>query len=58
VSEAIRRLGAGPVSLAGTLGPVVTIFLGWRLLDDAIGAGQVGGAILVIVGVLGRARRA
>ncbi len=29
VSEAIRRLGAGPVSLIGTLGPVVTLFLGW-----------------------------
>lgn len=58
VSEAIRRLGAGPVSLTGTLGPVITIFLGWLMLGETIGAGQIGGAALVIVGVLVMARRA
>jgi drug/metabolite transporter (DMT)-like permease len=57
VSEAIRRLGAGPVSLTGTLGPVITIFLGWLMLDEAIGAAQIAGAALVIVGVLVMARR-
>ncbi|WP_332675638.1 DMT family transporter [Aromatoleum sp.] len=57
VSEAIRRLGAGPVSLTGTLGPVVTIFLGWLLLDESIGASQIAGAALVIGGVLVMARR-
>lgn len=57
VSEAIRRLGAGPVSLTGTLGPVVTIFLGWLLLDESIGGGQIAGAALVIGGVLVMARR-
>jgi drug/metabolite transporter (DMT)-like permease len=45
------------VSLTGTLGPVVTIFLGWLLLDEAIGAGQIAGAGLVIAGVLVMARR-
>ena len=57
VSEAIRRLGAGPVSLMGTLGPVVTIFLGWLLLDEALGVAQHAGAALVIAGVLVMARR-
>lgn len=57
VSEAIRRLGAGPVSLLGTLGPVVTIFLGWLLLDEALGVSQLAGAALVIAGVLVMARR-
>ncbi|WP_244860788.1 EamA family transporter [Aromatoleum petrolei] len=57
VSEAIRRLGAGPVSLMGTLGPVVTILLGWLLLDEALGVSQLAGAALVIVGVLVMARR-
>lgn len=57
VSEAIRRLGAGPVSLTGTLGPVITIFLGWLMLDEALGLGQIGGAALVIAGVLVMARR-
>lgn len=57
VSEAIRRLGAGPVSLMGTLGPVVTIFLGWLLLDEVLGVSQLAGAALVIAGVLVMARR-
>lgn len=57
VSEAIRRLGAGPVSLTGTLGPVITIFLGWLMLDEVIGVSQIAGAALVIVGVLVMARR-
>lgn len=56
LSEAIRRIGAGPVALIGTLGPVVTLFLGWLLLAEPIGAFQVGGAALVIAGVLVMAR--
>ncbi|MDR1661547.1 MAG: DMT family transporter [Azoarcus sp.] len=51
VSEAIRRIGAGPVSLTSTLGPVVTIVLGWIILDEAFGWNQVAGAALVIGGV-------
>lgn len=57
LSEAIRRVGAGPVALTGTLGPVVTLFLGWGLLDEAIGLVQLAGAALVIVGVAVMARR-
>ena len=57
VSEAIRRIGAGPVALAGTSGPVITMFLGWMLLEESIGAVQLLGAALVIVGVLVMSRR-
>jgi drug/metabolite transporter (DMT)-like permease len=57
LSEAIRRIGAGPVALTGALGPVVTLFLGWLLLDETIGAVQLVGAALVIGGVLVMARR-
>lgn len=57
VSEAIRRLGAGPVSLTGTLGPAVTILLGWLLLDEAIGPAQLAGTAMVIGGVLVMARQ-
>jgi drug/metabolite transporter (DMT)-like permease len=57
LSEAIRRLGAGPVSLTGTLGPVMTLGLGWLFLDEALGAAQLGGAALVIIGVLVISRR-
>lgn len=56
-SEAIRRVGAGPVSLIGTLGPVITIALGAVLLGDPIGAEQIAGAVLVVGGVALVARR-
>ncbi|NTV10097.1 MAG: DMT family transporter [Zoogloea sp.] len=51
VTEAIRRLGAGPVSLIGTLGPVITILLGWLILDESLGLFQLFGAALVVAGV-------
>jgi drug/metabolite transporter (DMT)-like permease len=57
VAEAIRRLGAGPVALTGSLGPVVTLLLAWLLLDEAIGIVQLAGAALVIAGVTVMARR-
>ncbi len=56
VSEAIRRLGAGPVSLTGTLGPVITLFLGFLILDEHIGLAQLAGTTMVIGGVLVMAR--
>jgi drug/metabolite transporter (DMT)-like permease len=57
VSEAIRRLGAGPVSLTGTLGPVATIALAWLILDEAFGPAQAIGTALVVGGVLVMAPR-
>ncbi len=57
VSEAIRRLGAGQVSLTGTLGPAITIGLGWLLLDEAIGPAQLAGAAMVIAGVVVMSRQ-
>jgi len=57
VSEAIRRLGAGPVALTGSLGPIVTLLLAWLLLDEGLGAAQMAGAALVIAGVTVMARR-
>ena len=52
VSEAMRRLGAGPVSLIGTLGPVITLFLGWLILTEPIGLFQILGGALVVSGVV------
>ena len=57
LSEAIRRIGAAPVALTGTLGPVITLVLGWGFLGEKIGVAQVLGAALVIAGVLVMARR-
>ena len=57
ISEAIRRIGAGPVALTGSLGPIVTLLLAWLLLDEALGVAQLAGATLVIMGVTVMARR-
>ena len=57
-SVAIRRIGAARAVLIGTLGPVLTIFFGWVLLDEAISLQQMAGAALVLGGVLMVTRRA
>lgn len=51
-AEALRRIGAPTAALVGTLGPAVTIFLGWWILGEAMSASQLAGAALVIAGVL------
>jgi drug/metabolite transporter (DMT)-like permease len=51
VSEAIRRIGAGPVSMTSTLGPTITLALGWLILAEPFGMNQFLGAALVIGGV-------
>ena len=45
------RLGAAG-SLIGTLGPVVTLFLGWLILAEPIGVYQIVGGALVVAGVV------
>ena len=50
-SAAIRRIGASRAVLIGTLGPVMTIFFGWRLLDEPLSLSQMTGAGLVLTGV-------
>jgi drug/metabolite transporter (DMT)-like permease len=43
-----RRAGV----LIGTLGPVVTLFLGWLILEEPIGLFQILGGALVVAGVV------
>ena len=57
LSEAIRRIGAGPVALLGSLGPIVTLLLAWLLLNVGLGIVQLAGVALVIAGVTVMARR-
>jgi drug/metabolite transporter (DMT)-like permease len=51
-SAAIRRVGAGQASLFGMVGPMLTIGFGWWLLGEHISLAQMGGAALVVVGIL------
>ncbi len=51
-SAAIRRIGSGRAALIGTVGPLMTIVLGWWLLGEAISAWQLAGMALVVAGVV------
>ena len=52
MSEGIRRIGASHASIIGSVGPIATIFLGFFFLEEPITAFQLGGAGLVLAGVL------
>ena len=51
MNEAIRRVGANQVALVSTLGPVITLFLGWLVLSESMSLLQIVGAALVVGGV-------
>ncbi|WP_438699687.1 DMT family transporter [Zoogloea sp.] len=57
ISEAMRHLGAARVSLIGTLGPIVTLFLGWVILGEQLGITQMVGGALVLAGVVWVSRK-
>ena len=50
-SAAIRRMGAGRAAILGTVGPLLTIFLGWLILGEPGSVWQLVGAALVLAGV-------
>jgi drug/metabolite transporter (DMT)-like permease len=51
MAEALKRIGASDASMIGTVGPVVTIFLGVVFLGEQVSALQLLGATLVLGGV-------
>jgi len=51
-SEGIRRIGASHASIVASIGPIATIFLGAMFLEEPITAFQLGGAALVLAGIL------
>ncbi len=52
IAESVRRMGANSASLVGALGPVFTIGFGAMILGEPIHAVQLGGAALVLTGVM------
>jgi drug/metabolite transporter (DMT)-like permease len=56
-SAAIARIGAARSVLIGTLGPVLTIFFSWWILDEPMSLAQIAGTGLVLAGVLLATRR-
>lgn len=51
-SAAIKQIGAARASMVGMLGPIATLTMGWMLLDEPLSVWQLGGALLVIAGVV------
>jgi len=51
MAEALKRIGANDASMIGSIGPVITIFLGALLLDETISVLQLLGAALVLAGI-------
>jgi drug/metabolite transporter (DMT)-like permease len=51
MAEGLKRIGANDASMIGTVGPVVTIFLGAIFLDESVSLLQLSGAALVLSGV-------
>lgn len=57
LSAAIRRIGAPTTALIGSSGPMLTILLAWLLLGEPVSLIQLGGMVLVTLGVLLISRR-
>jgi drug/metabolite transporter (DMT)-like permease len=53
----VARIGAGNAALAGTVGPVATILLGYVFLGEAISGWQIAGTALVLAGVFVLSRK-
>jgi len=52
LAAAIHRIGASHTAIIGGIGPVATIVLAVIVLGESMSALQVGGALLVVAGVL------
>jgi drug/metabolite transporter (DMT)-like permease len=48
---AVQRIGAGPASLAGMIGPVSTLFFGAVILSEPVTSWQLAGTALVLAGI-------
>ncbi|MES2353961.1 MAG: DMT family transporter [Pseudomonadota bacterium] len=52
MSEGIRRVGSSAASMIGTVGPVLTIGMGYAFLHESVTLLQTAGVILVLAGVV------
>ena len=52
MAEGVKRIGANQVSMIGAIGPIITIYFGWLILNEPITMIQIAGAVLVLAGVL------
>jgi drug/metabolite transporter (DMT)-like permease len=52
LSWAIRLIGSAHASMIGSIGPVATLFMATEVLGEELSLLQIGGAVLVMTGVL------
>ncbi len=52
LSYAIHHIGSSRSSLIGSIGPIVTLYLAYLFLGEAVSLLQISGTILVLAGVL------
>ncbi len=52
ISEGIKRIGASNTAIVGGIGPVSTLILAYLYLGETINIYQVGGTMLVMIGVV------
>ncbi|MGL4631037.1 MAG: DMT family transporter, partial [Leadbetterella sp.] len=50
--EGIKLMGANEGSIVSSIGPVATAILGYYFLNETLGLQEIGGSLLVIIGVL------
>ncbi len=52
MAEGVKRIGASQVSMISAVGPIITIYFGWLILNEPVTTIQIAGAVLVLAGVL------
>lgn len=52
ISDGIKKIGSGNASIIGSIGPVATIIMANVFLAEPISIWQIGGTIIVLIGVL------
>ena len=52
MAEGMRRVGSSNAAMMSSIGPIMTIFMGYQFLGEPITTIQLIGAALVMIGVL------
>ncbi|MEQ1619859.1 MAG: DMT family transporter [Methylococcales bacterium] len=51
MNAGIQRVGAGSAAIISSVGPILTLALAFFLLDEALSFTQLGGTVLILIGV-------
>jgi len=57
IAEAIARIGPGPTSIMGSVGPVFTSLMAVFVLGEKFGIAHLIGTVLIVAGIIWLARK-